>query len=179
MMSVPARSTTSVSALTVGRARISRQRRSLPSFCALALIALFGPAACTGSPATLALQPDFAMTTPVGIASVSVRESVPGLTDGEFEQLVRTGMGRTAPNAMLSGPVQPPFPQFRIVWHVSSYGHDGASSLFVNIFRGSEPFAYEQEVIENGAPRATIVGTIEALTKRVFANDLCVHQASG
>jgi hypothetical protein len=139
-------------------------------------MALLSPAACTGSPATLALQPDFAMTTPVGIASVSMRESVPGLTDSEFEQLVRTGMGRAAPNAVLSGPVQPPFPQFRIVWHVSRYGHDGASSLVVNIFKGSEPFASEQVVIESVAPPETIVAAVESMTKRLFANDVRLHE---
>jgi hypothetical protein len=118
------------------------------------------------------------MKTPAGTASVSIRESVPGLTDSEFEQLVRTGMERAAPNAVLSGPVQPPFPQIRIVWHVNRYGHDGESSLVVNIFKGSEPFAYEQEVIDSGAPRATIVGAVESMTNRLIAKEVRVDEAA-
>jgi hypothetical protein len=87
-------------------------------------------------------------------------------------------MEQAAPNAVLSGPVQPPFPQFRIVWHVSRYGQDGASRLVVNIFKGSEPFGYEQEVIDNGTPAATIVGAVESMTKRLIASDVRVHKAA-
>ncbi len=177
IMSVPGLSPASVTTLPAGRARITQQKRSLPSFAALALLALVCPAACTGSPATLALQPDFAMTTPVGNASVSIREPVPGLTDRAFEHLVRTGMERAAPNAVLPGPVQPPFPQFRIVWHVSRYGHDGASRLVVNIFKGSEPYAYEQEVIDDSAPAVTVLSAVESMTKRLMAKDVRANQA--
>jgi hypothetical protein len=178
MMSVPTRLPVSVNTQLIEPARTSRQKRSLPSFTALALIALFCPAACTGSPATLALQPDFAMTTPVGIASVSIREAPPGLTDSEFEQLVRIGMERAAPNAVLPGPVQSPFPQFRIVWHVNRYGPDGTSKLVVNIFKGSDPFEFEQEVVANSAPAGTIVGAIESMTKRLIARDIGAHDSA-
>ena len=68
----------------VGHAEISAQRRCgrriirqsgwRASLVALALVSLFGHAACTGSPATLALRPDFEVKTSVGIASVSIRE---------------------------------------------------------------------------------------------------------
>jgi hypothetical protein len=87
-------------------------------------------------------------------------------------------MERAAPDAVFSGPVQPPLPQFRIVWHVTRYGHDGASRLVVNIFKGSEPLAYEQEVIDSSAPTATIVGTVESMTQRLIVDDVRVHEAA-
>lgn len=158
-----------------GRARITGRKPSLRSFVAVSLMALFCPVACTGSPATLALQPDFAMTTPSGTASVSIRESLPDLTDHEFAQLVRTGMQRAAPNAVLPGPVQPPFPRFRIVWHVDPDGHGGTSRLAVNIFNGSVPFGYEQTVVDNSAPPIEIVQTVAALTRRLIAFDVRAH----
>src|SRR5437868_2747854 len=49
-----------------------------------ALLLLAGLASCTGSPAALALQPDFEVMTPPGVASVSIRQSPPGMTQAEF-----------------------------------------------------------------------------------------------
>jgi hypothetical protein len=111
------------------------------------------------------------MTTPVGTASVSIRGSLPDLTDHEFGQMIRTGMERAAPNAVLPGPVQPPFPQYRIVWHAIPNGPGGTSKLVVNIFKASVPFAYEQAVVDNSAPTVTTVWTIASLTRRLIAFD--------
>ncbi len=147
---------------------IIRPNGSRASVVALALMSLVGPAACTGSPATLALQPDFEVKTLGGVASVSIRESLPGMTDSEFEQLVRIGMGRAAPGSVLPGPVEAPFPQCRIVWHVNPSAHPGVSTLVVNIFDGSVPVAYEQEVVTNSAPMATITGAIESGSRRLI-----------
>jgi hypothetical protein len=163
------RSSASVIAQTVVSAQITGPSRSRPSLAALALGLLIGPAACTGSPTTLALQPDFAMKTSAGIASVSIRESPPGLTGREFEQMVRTGMERAAPGAVLPDPVYAPYPPYRIVWHVNPNGPHGTSKLVVNIFNESAPFAYEQQVVDNSAPPIAIMRTIESMTKRLIA----------
>jgi hypothetical protein len=146
-----------------------RRGRSFVWASALALAALFGPAACTGSPATLALRPDFEVKTLGGIDTVSIRDSLPGMTDSEFAQLIREGMGRASPGSVFPGPVEPPFPQCRIVWHVNPDLGRGASSLVVNVFDGSVPVAYEREVVTNDAPTATIADAIESATRRLIA----------
>ena len=156
-------------AQTVVSGRITKPSRSRSSIVALALGLLIGPAACTGSPTTLALQPDFAIKTSAGIASVSIRESPPGLTGREFEQLVRTGMDRAAPGAVLPDPVHAPFPPVRIVWHVNPIGPHGTSKLVVNIFNESAPVAYEQATVDNSAPPIAIMRTVESLTNRLIA----------
>jgi hypothetical protein len=159
----------SVIARTIESARITRPNRS--SLLAMpALVALLGLPACTGSPATLALQPDFEMTMPSGIVSVSIRESLPDMTDDEFRQIIRVGMEHAAPGAVLPGPVRAPFPQSRVVWHVISDSPHGTSRLSVNIFRGSTPFVYEQAIVDNSAPPATISGIVESLTRRLIAS---------
>jgi hypothetical protein len=80
-------------------------------------------------------------------------------------------MERAAPGDVLPGPVRRPFPEFRIVWHVNPNGNRGTSRLVVNIFRVSVPFAYEQAVVDNSAPTASIVGTIESMSRRLIAVD--------
>jgi hypothetical protein len=155
--------------------RITDFERSRKRVIALALVVLFGEAGCTGSPSTLALQPDFAMTTPIGVASVSMRESMPGITDNEFSQMIRAGMDRAAPGDLFPGPVQRPFPEYRIVWHVFPYGNHGVSRLVVNIFKVSVPFAYEQGVVGNSAPSASIVGTIESMSERLIGSLAHAH----
>jgi hypothetical protein len=167
VMSMLARSNASVIARTLVSARITGPGRSRPSFVALALGVLIVLAACTGSRTTLALPPDFLMRTPAGIASVSIRESLPGMTDHEFEQTVKAGMERAAPGAVLADPVDPPFPPFRIVWHVNPYGYH-ASNLVVNIFNVSVPFAYDQAVVDNSASPAAIMHTVESMTRRLI-----------
>jgi hypothetical protein len=136
---------------------------------ALALGTLLGPAACTGSPATLELQPDFAVKTPNAIISVSIRESLPGMTDSEFEQLVRKSMARALPGHVVRGPVKPPFPRCRVVWHVEPTGPRAVSMLMVNIFDGSVPVAYEEDTVVNSAPTAALTYAIDLLTTQLLA----------
>jgi hypothetical protein len=134
---------------------------------ALLLTALICPAACTGSPATLAQPADFAMKTSTGIASVSVRETLPSFTDDEFAQLVQSGMERAAPGALIQGRVPAPGPRLRIVWHTDPIATRGVSRLVVNVFNGTTPFTYEQAVVDNSAPPATVVRTIQSMTGRL------------
>src|SRR5689334_3646246 len=82
--------------------------------CTVPLL-LLGLAACTGSPAALALRPEFEVMTPAGVASVSIRQSPPGMTDAEFTSLVAAGMKHVASDA---GPIDAPLPSQRIVWYV-------------------------------------------------------------
>ncbi len=160
----------SVSARRAWSAWIIRPSGSPASVVALALVTLFGPVACTGSPATLALRPDFEVKTLAGIDSVSIRESLPGMTESEFEQLVRMGMEHAAPGSVLPGPVEGPFPQCRIVWHVNPNVGRGVSRLVANVFDGAVPVAYEQEVVTNGAPTVKITDAIESVTSRLIAS---------
>src|ERR1700759_2847591 len=83
--------------------------------------------ACTGSPTTLALQPDFDVATSAGPASVSIRETPPEMTFAEFEQAVSVGMQSARPARAQTTPVAPPFPSRRIVWHVDPIVRSGAS----------------------------------------------------
>jgi hypothetical protein len=145
-----------------------RDRLRAPA-AALALAALIGLSACTGSPATLALRPDFEVTTSMGVATVTIRESLPGMTDSEFAQSVRTGMELSAPGSVLAGPVEAPFPRLRIVWHVNPVVPGGVSRLLVNIFDGSVPFAYEQQVVSNNAPMTATTSAIASTSRRLFA----------
>jgi hypothetical protein len=135
-----------------------------------ALLLLFGLASCTGSPATLALQPDFEVMTPAGIASVSIRQSPPGMTNAKFARLVRVGMERAARGSVIDGPVEPPFPSKRIVWHVDLSASRGISRLIVNVFDGANPFAYEQETVTNSAPTAVTTSIVESMSKRLLAD---------
>jgi len=123
--------------------------------------------ACTGSPATLATPPGFEVETPAGIASVSIRESPPGTTDAQFERLVASGMESDIPGSLVRGPVIAPFPTRRIVWHANPMAARGVSLLVVNVFDGSHPFAYEQQVVANDAPPGVLVSAIASMTSRL------------
>jgi hypothetical protein len=144
--------------------RIALARR----LAVLVLICLSGMAACTGSPATLALQPDFEVMTQAGPASVSIRQSPPGMTDEAFTRLVRMGMERATSGGVMAGRVAPPFPSQRIVWHVNSGAPRGISHLAVNFFSGASPYAYEEDIVADGAPAAAIVSTIESMSTRLL-----------
>src|ERR1700757_4569613 len=96
--------------------------------------------ACTGSPTTLALEPDFQVTTPTGPASVSIRETPPGMSFAEFEYAVSTGMRSAMPESQQTTPAATPFPTRRIVWHVYPSFPHGTSRLVVNVFDGSVPY---------------------------------------
>jgi hypothetical protein len=135
-----------------------------------ALLLLSGLAACTGSPATLALQPDFEVMTPAGIASVSIRQSPPGMTDAEFTQLVKASMEGAARGGLIAARVEPPFPSRRIVWHVNLSPSRGISQVVVNVFDGANPYAYEQETVTNSAPTAVITSAVESMSERLLAD---------
>jgi hypothetical protein len=85
-------------------------------------------------------------------------------------------MERAAPGDVLGKPVGPPFPSRRFVWHVN-LGLRGVSRLSVNVFDGSVPYAYEQEVLENGAPRGAIVFAVMSMSERLLA-DIATHTPS-
>src|SRR5579859_3244628 len=124
--------------------------------------------ACTGSPATLALPPEFDVATSAGPASVSIRETPPEMTFTEFKQAVSVGMQSAMPICAQTTTVAP-FPTRRIVWHVYPIFPRGASRLVVNVFHGSVPFEHAQQVIDDSAPPSTIVYAVRTLTGRLAA----------
>jgi hypothetical protein len=135
------------------------------------LLLLSGLAACTGSPATLALRPDFEVMTPAGVASVSIRESPPGMPEARFTQLVKAGMERASPGSVIAGPVEQPFPSRRIVWHVNTAAPPrGISRLVVNVFDGANPYAHEQEVMADSEPKAAISSAVASMSERLLAD---------
>jgi hypothetical protein len=144
--------------------------RHKPLARTLLLLLGMGLAACTGSPATLAMQPDFDVATPAGTASVSIRQAPLGMPDRQFARLVETGMEQTAPGSVIPGPVNPPFPAHRIVWHVTLAPTRGMSRIVVNVFDRSVPYAYEQDVIDNDAPEPILTSTIRSLSRRLLAD---------
>ena len=135
----------------------------------LSLLVPLAPTACTGSPATIALQPSFEVTTAGGPASVSIRETPPDMTFAEFEDAVRTGMQSAMPEAPQPTCIAAPSPDRRIVWHVYQIFPRGTSRLVVNVFNGSVPFEHAQQVIDNSAPPSTIVYAVRTLTGRLAA----------
>ena len=135
---------------------------------AWSILSVLTPVACTGSPATLSMRPDFEVATSVGTASVSIREPLPGLTYDESERLLRAGMASVTRVSSDDVSMAPPYPEHRIVWHVTPNGGRGTSRLAVNIFVGSVPVAYEQQVLDNSAPRGALIFAIASLTKRLI-----------
>ena len=123
--------------------------------------------ACTGSQATLAIPPDFELQTSAGISGVSIRESPPGMTDAEFEQLVSGGMVSATGGHPVNGAVGGPLPARRIVWHVEPVGPRGVMRLIVNVFDGSDAFAYEEQVVDRSAPRIVVESAIDSMTRRL------------
>jgi hypothetical protein len=135
----------------------------------LALVLLSALAACTGSPATLAMQPDFEMMTPARLASVSIRQSPPEMTDAEFTRLVSASMARAAPDSVIACCAQRVFPAQRIVWHVDPAAARGVSRLVVNVFDGADPYAYEQEAVSNVTSSAAIASVVQSMSERLLA----------
>jgi len=126
--------------------------------------------ACTGSPATLALRPEFDVATSAGPTSVSIREAPPGMTFAEFEQAVSAGMQSAMPNCAQTTSVAAPFPTRRIVWHVYPIIPRGTSRLVVNVFDGSAPPTVEaQQVIDDTAARTSVEYAVRVLTQRLTA----------
>jgi hypothetical protein len=122
---------------------------------------------CTGSPATLAIRPDFDMATPAGVVSVSIRQALPGMPDDEFRGVVMTGMERGCSCAVIAGRPTEPYPHRRVVWHVNATATPGMSSLVVNVFDGSVPYAYTQEAVPTGVEPPALIDTIAAMTRQL------------
>ena len=133
----------------------------------LALASLLATVGCTGSSYTVAVPPDFEVMTPEGIASVSIREPLPNLTDAEFQRVVMAGMAEAMPGELVEHPVSAPYPTRRIVWHVNPLAERGVSRLFVNVFDGATPVAYEEDTVSGGAPRGAITQVVASLTTRL------------
>lgn len=145
----------------------------------LALAPLLGTLGCTGSPSTVAMPPDFEVMTPEGMASVSIRESLPNLTDAEFQLVVMAGMQSAMPGRPIGQPVAVPFPTRRIVWHVNPIAARGVSRLFVNVFDGATPVAYEQDTVSNSAPRGAITYVVASLTTRLVTRYARLESQAG
>jgi hypothetical protein len=101
-------------------------------------------------------------------SSATCREPLPGLTYGESERLLRTGMASVTRVSSDDASVAPPYPEHRIVWHVTQTGGRGTSRLAVNIFIGSVPVAYVQQLIDNSAPMGALTSAIASLTNRLI-----------
>jgi hypothetical protein len=135
----------------------------------LSLLALSIVSACTGSPATLEMRPNFQVATAIGPASVSIREAPPGMTLEEFDRAVKSGMESALAASVEPAPAAGPFPERRIVWHVDTIPPRGVSNLIVNVFDGSVAFAYEQQEVDNGDPPDVVTGVVRSMTRRLFA----------
>lgn len=154
------------------RTMISMSTYTVPAAlaCRRYLLLLLCLASCTGSPATLALRPDFEVMTPAGIASVSIRQSPLGMTDAEFTQLVRTGMERAAYRSVSTGRVEPPYPSQRIVWHVNSSIPSPTSRLVVNVFDEAYPYTYEEGTVSDEASPAMVTSVVQSMSKRLLGD---------
>jgi hypothetical protein len=145
----------------------------------LALVSLLSAVGCTGSTYTVAMPPDFEVMTPEGMASVSIREPLPNLTDTEFQQVVMTGMQSAMPGRLIGQPVAAPFPTRRIVWHVNPIAARGVSRLSVNVFDRATPVAYEQDTVSNGATGGTIMHAVASLTTRLVTRYARIETQAG
>jgi hypothetical protein len=83
-------------------------------------------------------------------------------------------MEQAVPGSVNPGPVNPPFPVRRIVWHVTPDSRGDTSRVVVNVFNGNTPYAYEQDVIENDAPERGLTRTIGSLSSRLLG-DIAAH----
>ncbi len=136
-------------------------------------------ASCTGSPGALALRPDFEVTTPAGIASVSMRQSPVGMTDAEFSRSVREGMACAGYRSVDTGRVNPPYPAQRIVWHVTPTGPRPISRLIVNVFNGEYPYAYEEATVSNDESPAAIASDVTSMSERLLDDIAAQASAHG
>ncbi len=123
--------------------------------------------ACDTSSGTLAMPPDFEFMTPTGIASVSIRQWPAELSDAEFKGLIAQGMESAMPGSEMDDRPSAPYPTRRIVWHVNSMAQRGVSRLMVNAFDGPDPFAYEEQMVDNSAPTGVLESAITSMTHRL------------
>ena len=82
---------------------------------------------------------------------------------------VKAAMERAAPGSVVAGPTAQPFPSRRIVWHADPTASRGVSRLVVNVFNGPTPYAYEQQVVADSAPRVVMSSAIEAMSRQLLA----------
>lgn len=148
----------------------NRRRPCGTGTAALFMVLLLGPAGCASSSAVLALPPDFEVMTSAGVASVSIREPLPGATDAETVKWVRSGMEQAAPSSVIAGPVKQPYPSQRIVWHVDQTASRGMVRLIVNVFDGVTPYAYAERNVANDAPTGAITSKIESMSKQLLSD---------
>jgi hypothetical protein len=106
--------------------------------------------------------------TPVGIASVSIRESPLGMTHAAFVKMVRTGMERAAYRSVSGDGGEPPYPAQRIVWHVNPFGPVPLSQLVVNVFDRDYPYAYQEDTVSSNASPAIIATDVESMSERLL-----------
>jgi hypothetical protein len=135
----------------------------------LPLLAAIPTLGCSGSPETLSPPPAFELMTPTEIASVSIREPPPGMTDAEFMQLVADGMESAMPGSLMKTPMVAPYPARRIVWRVNPVAGRGVTRLFVNVSDGANTFAYEQQVLDNNASSALLRSAVVSMTNELMA----------
>ena len=157
--------------ITAEGSPVARAERLQIAFAVVSLLSLFGLTACVGSPGQ---QPTFALKSPSGLVGVSIRSPLPGRTDSEFETLVKSGMLQAIPSSTLVPPLTAPFPERRLVWHVSVDVPHGTSRLILNMFEGSRAVAYNQEHIGSDASSVEILAAIESMTQRLDAQS-AVH----
>jgi hypothetical protein len=108
--------------------------------------------------------------TPAGVASVSLRQPLPAMTEAASTKLIIAGMRQAALDNQLIGPVSQPFPSQRIVWHDNPSGSRSTSLLVVNVFDGADPYAYEETTIPDSAPTAIVTSEIASMSKRILAD---------
>lgn len=142
---------------------------------ALPLLALATVSACTGSPATLAMRPDFQVATSAGPAEVCIRETPPGMTFSEFDRIVKDGMVSVTPAITQTDSAAASVPARRFVWHVDPMPARGVWRLAANAFDESTPIVYEQEVMDSSASPGVIAGTVRSMTQRLVT---ALHQGT-
>ncbi len=158
----------------MGRSPVARPIRVQIALIAVSLLSLSGLTACVGSASGLVQQPAFELNSSTGLVGVNIRQPLPGRTDNEFETLVKSGMLQALPASTVVTPLTAPFPERRLVWHVSLDVPHGTSRLILNMFDGPRVVAYDQEHIGSDASSAEILAAIESMTQRLVAQS-AVH----
>jgi hypothetical protein len=161
---------------TAGGSPVARAKWTQIAFILVSLPSLSWLTACVGSPRVLAQQPTFELNSPAGLVGVSIRSPLPGRTDSEFEALVKSGMLQAIPNSTPVTLPTAPFPQRRLVWHVSLDVNRGTSRLILNVFEGSRALTYDQEHMGSDASKAEILAAVESMTQRLDTQS-AVHSA--
>lgn len=79
-------------------------------------------------------------------------------------------MERAARSGMIAGPVEPPFPFAAHRLAREPVRFKGRLTIGRELFDGANPFAYEQEIVTNGAPTAVITSTVQSMSERLLAD---------